>query len=356
MNLPRHHVAVDLGPRSYAVLVGAGLFDTVGHLVAGIKDEGEVIIVSDARVAGLYGERIRAALGAPPLVVLPAGESAKTVGTVEQIWEAALDHGIDRHAMLVALGGGVVGDLTGFAAATLLRGLRLVMLPTTLLAQVDSSVGGKTGFNRSQGKNLVGAFLQPSLVVCDVDTLATLDDRDYRAGLAEVVKYAMILDAALFDQLEARADALLDRDRESLIDVVERCVSLKARVVESDEREAGLRRILNFGHTLGHAVEKLGGFDTWLHGEAVAIGMVAATRFSSLEGRCDAAVVGRLCDLLERFGLPTAVPTGMDSDALAAAMAGDKKADGDAVMLVLCEAVGRVTQVRCAPAGLLTGR
>jgi len=244
--------------------------------------------------------------------------------------------------VLVALGGGVVGDLTAFAASTILRGVRFVMIPTTLLAQVDSSVGGKTGMDRPQGKNLVGTFWQPSIVVVDPATLATLPDRELRAGLAEVVKTGAILDAGLFARLERDADRLLARELGVLTEVVARCVRIKADVVEADEREEkGLRRILNFGHTVAHAIEQVTGYDRFLHGEAVAIGMGVAVRLSERRGLCAADDARRIERLLARLGLEHEVPAGLDHHALTRAIALDKKAEKGRVAYIVCEAIGR---------------
>jgi 3-dehydroquinate synthase len=270
-------VRVRLGPRSYDVCVAPGALADVGRLVAervtDVKRTGPIVLVTNAAVRALYGRTVTDSLtraGASSIVAVEIGdgEQFKTVATVEKIYDAALDGGVDRSSLVVALGGGVVGDVAGYAAATLLRGLRLVMVPTTLLAQVDSSVGGKTGVNRPQGKNLVGMFHQAALVIADPATFATLPEREYRAGLAEVVKYGVILDAALFDLLESRSAAVASRDPDLMTEVVARSVALKAGVVEKDETESGLRRILNFGHTIGHALEQATGYERYLHGEA----------------------------------------------------------------------------------------
>lgn len=342
-------VRVDLGERSYDCTVGDGVLGRVGPVVAGMGAT-RAFLVTNATVAPLYAKAVRdsiaaadARLGADLVTVeLPDGERFKTMASVEKIYDAALDAGVDRKAVVVALGGGVVGDLAAFAASTLLRGVRFVMLPTTLLSQVDSSVGGKTGMDRPQGKNLVGTFWQPSAVLIDPATLGTLPDRELRAGLAEVVKTAAILDADLFARLERDAGALLGRDRAVLAQVVARCVRLKADVVEKDERETtGLRRILNFGHTVAHAVEQVTGYDRYLHGEAVAVGMGVAARISERLGACPAADARRLEALLSRLGLAHEVPPGLDRDALARAVALDKKAERASVAYMVLEGIGR---------------
>lgn len=359
---PRRDVSVRLGKRTYSVHVGRGALAEVGSLVdhwaGGLGRVGTVVLVTNSTVAKLYGETVNDSLqraGATRLVSvqLPDGEQYKTLASLERIYDAALDGGVDRSSLIVALGGGVVGDLSGFAAATLLRGIRLVMIPTTLLAQVDSSVGGKTGVNRPQGKNLVGAFHQPSLVIADPDTLGSLPDREYRAGLAEVVKYGVILDRDLFDTLETHAVEVGARDAGILTDVVARCVELKAFVVERDETETSLRRILNFGHTVGHAIEQATAYERFLHGEAVAMGMIAAARISVRTGACSADVVARLERLLSAFGLPTEIPGDIDRKRLERAVALDKKAQRDTVAFIVCTAIGACREQALAPADIV---
>jgi len=358
----RRDVSVRLGKRTYAVRVGCGVLADIGALVdewsGGLRRIGTLVVVTNSTVAKLYGETVTASLmraGAARLVTveLPDGEQHKTLASVERIYDQALESGVDRSSLVVALGGGVVGDLSGFAAATLLRGIRLVMIPTTLLAQVDSSVGGKTGVNRPQGKNLVGAFHQPSLVVADPDTLRTLPDREYRAGLAEVVKYGVILDGELFDKLETHAWEVGARDADVMTDVIARCVELKAFVVERDENETGLRRILNFGHTVGHAIEQATGYERFLHGEAVAIGMMAAARISQRVGACSAEIVARLERLLSAFGLPTEIPGDVERGRIERAVALDKKAQRDAVAFIVCTAIGACREQALVPAAIV---
>ena len=342
-------IRVDLAERAYDCMVGAGCLAGVGRTIAALKPT-RVFLVTNTTVGPLYADAVRASvatadagLGASLVTIeIDDGERFKTMASVERIYDAALDAGIDRKAVMVALGGGVVGDLTAFAASTILRGVRFVMIPTTLLAQVDSSVGGKTGMDRRQGKNLVGTFWQPAAVVIDPATLGTLPVRELRAGLAEVVKTGVILDADLFARLERDAEALLALDPVVLTGVIARCVRIKADVVEQDEREEkGLRRILNFGHTVAHAVEQVTGYDRFLHGEAVAIGMGVAARLSERRGFCTSADARRIEALIARFGLAHEVPPGLDRDAVTRAVALDKKAERSKVAYIVCEAIGR---------------
>jgi 3-dehydroquinate synthase len=338
---------VGLAARAYPIRIGAGLVDTPETWRGAIRG-GHALIVSDDNVAPLYAQRLRDALEHAPgasvrhdALVLPAGEAHKNLDAVSQVLDALARLGATRDACVLALGGGVVGDIAGFAAACWMRGIDFVQFPTTLLAMVDSSVGGKTGVDHPAGKNLIGAFHQPRAVVADLDTLATLPGRELRAGLAEVVKTACIGDADFFDWLEVHADALLARDTEALTHAIARCCRFKAGVVERDEREAGERALLNFGHTFGHAIETETGYDTLLHGEAVAIGMVLAARLSARLGMTDDAGTERLVALLERLGLPASVPPGLAPDALLARMQLDKKNRAGALRLILWRGTGR---------------
>ena len=347
--LPPTTVRVDLSERSYDCIVGPGTLGIAGLTIAAMKPT-RVFVVTNTTVARLHCAPVRAAIAAADAALgagivtieLTDGERFKTMASVERIYDAALNAGIDRKAVLVAIGGGVVGDLAAFAASTILRGVRFVMIPTTLLAQVDSSVGGKTGMDRPQGKNLVGTFWQPSSVLIDPETLGTLPDRELKAGFAEVVKTGVILDSALFARLERDAAALLRRDPVVLTEVIARCVRIKADVVEQDEREEkGLRRILNFGHTVAHAVEQVTGYDRFLHGEAVAIGMGVAARLSVRRGLCDAKDARRIEALITKMGLSHEVPSGLDRAALARVIALDKKAERTKVAYIVCEGIGR---------------
>lgn len=337
---------VELGPAAHPVHVGAGVLDQLGRLAreSGIAP-GRAALVTDSNVARLYGERAIASLSAagfvPRTIEVAAGERSKSLATLARVYEALVDAELDRSSALFALGGGVVGDLAGFAAATYMRGIALVQIPTTVVAQVDSALGGKTAVNHPRAKNLIGAFYQPRLIVADVATLASLPEREFREGLAEVIKYGAIMDAAMVDALERGLEAILHREPAALEDVVERSLRHKAAVVESDEREGSLRKILNYGHTVGHALEASAGYGNFLHGEAVAIGMVAAGRLSQTFAGLAAADAGRLEHLLARAGLPTATPEGWrGSEEFARAMRLDKKRAGDAIEFVLLDRLG----------------
>lgn len=339
-------VDVPLGDRSYRILIGAGLLDRLGSECAGLKLGGRCVVVSDANVAPLHGARALQSLERagfePMLLVMPAGERAKSLRQVNAAYDRLAAHRLDRRSFVVALGGGVVGDLAGFLAATYLRGIPLVQVPTTLLAQVDSSVGGKVGVNLKAGKNLVGAFHQPRVVLCDLETLDTLPDRELRAGLAEVIKYGIIRDPDLFRRLERDLERLLRRETDSLAPVIARCCQIKAEVVGEDETESGVRAILNFGHTIGHALEAMSAYGRYLHGEAIAIGQVAAARLSS--GLCglSGTEADRIEALFRRAGLPVRVRLrGTGRQRLFEAMQLDKKAVGGEIRFVLVPAIGR---------------
>jgi 3-dehydroquinate synthase len=341
-------VTVDLGARSYPIVIGNEVLGTVGERLTALGHRGRCGLVTGERVNALYGDRVRESLRAAGLdlvvdVELPDGEEHKSLVSLTVIYDKVLEVGVDRKTPLVALGGGVVGDLTGFAAATLLRGLPVVQLPTTLLAQVDSAIGGKTGVNHASGKNLIGAFHQPRFVLADIATLRTLPPRELRAGLAEVVKYGVIGDPELFATIEARADDVLGLEPMLMTEVVAACCRHKALVVSRDEREEdGERAVLNFGHTVGHGVEMLTDYRRFLHGEAVAIGMVAAARISHRLGACGGDVVGRIEALLGRLGLPTEVPSELERGALGRAMRSDKKSSAGRIRFVAVEEIGRV--------------
>jgi 3-dehydroquinate synthase len=273
---------------------------------------------------------------------VPAGEQSKSLEYVGKIYSAALASGLDRKSLFVALGGGMIGDLTGFAAATFLRGVNFIQVPTTLLAMVDSSVGGKTGINLKEGKNLAGAFHQPLEVNADIDCLTTLNDREYRSGLAEVVKYGVIWDASLFHQIETQADAIIARNADVLSRIIARCCEIKAEVVAVDERDNGVRSILNFGHTMGHALETASGYGTLLHGEAVAVGMVFAASVSVAEKGFSKVNSDRLRNLLVKLGLPVTCNAALSWDTVRKAMNTDKKSQLGKPRFVLAEKLGAV--------------
>ena len=330
------------------VYIGQGLLATASiwsrHL------SGRVLVVTDQTVAGHYLARLKPVLQEirhRQRVILPEGEEHKSLVNWQRLIDELVALGAQRDATVVALGGGVIGDMAGFAAAAYMRGINVVQVPTTLLAQVDAAVGGKTGVNLAAGKNLVGAFHSPAAVIVDVDTLATLDERDYRAGLAEVVKYGAIRDAGFLSWLEQQANALSARLPDTLMEAVFRSVSNKAEVVMADEREAGERALLNFGHTFGHALETATGYQRYRHGEAVAIGMCLAARLSELLGMAPAGTADRLIALLGRLGLPTALPGDVPSDRLLALMRLDKKNAADQIRLVLLEDIGRAAVRPC---------
>ncbi|MCS7337529.1 MAG: 3-dehydroquinate synthase [Verrucomicrobiae bacterium] len=340
-------VKVPLGKRSYRILIGRGLLDQLGHECVKLGLGKRCAVISDQNVAPIYADTAQTSLRAagfePVLVVVPAGETAKSLRTVESCYNQLAAHRLERTSFIVALGGGVVGDLAGFVAATYLRGIQFVQVPTTLLAAVDSSVGGKVGVNLAAGKNLVGAFYQPRLVLCDIATFDTLDAREYRAGLAEVIKYGIIYDAGFFNRLERHMPKLLAREPQTLAGVVARCCQIKADVVAKDETEGGLRQILNFGHTVGHALEAISRYGKYLHGEAVAIGMVAAAHLSSAVLGLPATDFERIKRLIEAAGLPVGARLNpQQKQRLFDAMRLDKKVRGGQIRFVLARRIGKV--------------
>jgi len=355
---PSSTVSIDLNDRSYPIVIGRALLDDP-RTFAALPAASRVLIVSNTTVAPLYAQRLQAALqGQYPsihTVILPDGEEFKTWQTLNLVFDALLQHGCDRKTILFALGGGVVGDMTGFAAASYMRGVPFVQVPTTLLAQVDSSVGGKTGINHPLGKNMIGAFYQPLKVVCDLDALQTLPSRELSAGLAEVIKYGPIADLAFLSWIEANIEALMARDPTALAHAVKRSCEIKAWVVAQDEREAGLRAILNFGHTFGHAIEAGLGYGQWLHGEAVGCGMVMAAHLSQRLGLVDAALVVRLTALIQKAGLPINGPqlsAGDNAGRYLELMRVDKKAEGGEIRFVVIDGPARAA-VRSAPDALV---
>jgi 3-dehydroquinate synthase len=336
-----HTINVDLANNAYPVYLGRNLLSD-GNLWRRHLGDGSILVVSNETVAPLYLEKLTSGLEgrAATVHILPDGEQHKTVETWYGIIDALVGMQARRDACVIALGGGVVGDISGFAAACYMRGIRFLQAPTTLLAQVDASVGGKTGVNHVRGKNLVGAFHQPEAVIIDSATLDTLDSREFNAGLAEVVKYGAIRDTGFFDWLESQAGALIARDADALDHVIRRSVENKAEVVAADEKEAGVRALLNFGHTFGHAIEAETGYERFLHGEAVAIGMVIAARLSAARGLCRSGSAERIATLLGRFGLPVRVPGDLSVGGLASALELDKKALASGIRLVLLRAIG----------------
>jgi len=332
---------VSLGERSYPIHIGPGLLARTDLLAPAIAGR-QVVIVTNQTIAPLYLDRVRATLSGYhcEAVILPDGEQYKTMDTLMHVFDALLRGRFERRATLVALGGGVIGDITGFAAACYQRGVPFVQIPTTLLAQVDSSVGGKTGINHPLGKNMIGAFHQPRCVIVDTDTLSTLPDRELRAGVAEVIKYGLIRDPEFFAWLEAHLDEVLARRPQALAHVIERSCRNKAEVVAADERERGVRAILNFGHTFGHAIEAGLGFGEWLHGEAVGAGMCVAADLSMRLGWLKPAECVRAAAVIERAGLPTRLPRRLTTERLLDLMAVDKKVQAGRLRLILLEGIG----------------
>ena len=351
-------VPIALADRSYEIHIGTGLLGA-GAIFDSLPAATTAVIVSNTTVAPLYAQQLQTSLSSKykqvHLVVLPDGEAFKNWETLNLVFDALLAHASDRKTILFALGGGVVGDMTGFAAASYMRGVPFVQVPTTLLAQVDSSVGGKTGINHPMGKNMIGAFYQPLLVVCDLDVLQTLPDQELSAGLAEVIKYGPIADLQFLDWIEANMDALLNRDVKALAHAIQRSCEIKAWVVGQDERESGLRAILNFGHTFGHAIEAGLGYGKWLHGEAVGCGMVMAAELSCRLGLVDAALVRRLTDLIRKAGLPVVGPQ-LDARDNAGRylelMRVDKKTENGEIRFVVIDGPSRAS-MRSAPDALV---
>ncbi len=355
---PSSVVRIDLAERSYDIVIGTGLIHQASSY-AGLPAARQAWVVTNTTVGPLYAAGVQAALRAHyaqvDVLELPDGEASKNADTLNLIFDALLQQAADRKTVLFALGGGVVGDMTGFAAACFMRGVPFVQLPTTLLAQVDSSVGGKTAINHPLGKNMIGAFYQPQRVLCDLDTLRTLPPRELAAGLAEVIKYGPIADMAFLDWIEAHMPNLVARDPLALAYAVQRSCEIKAHVVGQDERESGLRAILNFGHTFGHAIEAGMGYGQWLHGEAVGCGLVMAAELSLRLGLIDAAFAQRIRRMVAAAGLPTVGPTlpGADNaERYMALMRVDKKAEGGEIRFVVIDAPGRAA-VRPAPDALV---
>jgi len=351
-------VKVPLGNRSYDIQIGPKLLPSLGAGCAKLGLGRRCAIISDSHVAPLYAKAAQRSLtkaGFDSFVItVPAGETAKSLKSVQSCYDQLAAHRLERSSFIVALGGGVVGDLAGFVAATYLRGIAFVQVPTTLLAHVDSSVGGKVGVNLKAGKNLVGAFHQPRLVLCDLDTLKTLPPREYRAGLAEIIKYGIIYDAALFARLERDMPRLLKKEPKILADVVARCCEIKADVVGQDETETGLRAILNYGHTIGHAIEAISGYGKYLHGEAISIGQVAASKLSNRLLGFSENEVDRVTNLFRASGLPTKIKFNRAQiTRLCAAMKLDKKVSAGEIKFVLAREIGKVEFGQKVPMSLV---
>ena len=340
-------VNVSLGERSYSILIGEAVLSNLGAECQKLELGQRCAIISDRNVAPYYGKAALGSLTAagfePTLITVTAGETAKSLKTAQACYDQLAKQRLERRSFIVALGGGVVGDVAGFVAATYLRGIAFVQVPTTLLAQVDSSVGGKVGVNLKAGKNLVGAFHQPRAVLCDLATLKTLPEREYRAGLAEVIKYGIISSAVLFQTLEREMPKLLRRDAAALAEVVARSCEIKAQVVAKDETERGLRAILNFGHTVGHAIEAISGYGKFLHGEAISIGQVAAAKLSANLSGLSQSEVDRIENLFAAAGLPTNIRlSAAQRERLLTAMQLDKKVSGGKIKFVLAKRIGKV--------------
>jgi len=350
-------VQVNLGPRSYPIHIGSGLLNGLGNYLKAFNYGKKILLISNPAVFGLYGNLVKESLSGAGFEFVAAeigdGEEHKTLATAEKLFDLAFSGELDRRCPVVALGGGVVGDVAGFVAATYLRGVPFIQVPTTLLAQVDSSVGGKVAVNHPRGKNIIGAFYQPGLVLADTDTLGTLPVREIRSGLAEVIKYGVIWDADFFTWLEENIEKLLAGDHEALTVAVWESCRIKARVVEEDETEQGLRAILNFGHTVGHAVEALTEYKLYTHGEAVGIGMAAAARLAESLGMFKPADRERVVNLIRRAALPVDIPEGLSTDDMLASFYHDKKVTGGRLTFVLPEGIGRVSVRKDIEEGVL---
>ena len=332
---------VDLGDRSYPIYIGQNLLDQADILKKHIPGN-SALIVSNETIAPLYLKKVEALLSGirHESVILPDGEQYKNLDVLNTIFDALLTHRMDRNTTIIALGGGVVGDMAGFAAASYQRGVHLIQIPTTLLSQVDSSVGGKTGVNHPLGKNMIGAFYQPRAVIADTNTLNTLDDRQLSSGLAEVIKYGLIKDANFFDWIDQNMDALLQRDPKALAYAIEVSCQTKAGVVAADEKESGQRALLNLGHTFGHAIETGMGYGEWLHGEAVGVGMCMAAKMSALLGWLSSEQVEQTISIMKRAKLPTTAPESMDEKQFLDLMSVDKKVLDGVLRLILLKDIG----------------
>ncbi len=350
-------VQVDLDERSYTIAIESGILDHLDHLPLW-SALNHAVVISDRKVASFYLEKITTQLRTSGIrldsIVVPEGEVSKSVNQLEFIWNQLLDLKADRKSTVVALGGGVVGDLAGFAAASFARGIDFVQIPTSLLAQVDSSVGGKTGINLPDSKNMVGAFWQPKTVIIDPDVLSTLDVANYRAGLAEVIKYGVIMDESFFTFLQANAEKINRRDSDVMTSVIAKCCQLKAQVVQEDELETtGRRAILNYGHTFGHAIENVFGYGHYLHGEAIAIGMHCAAKLACRLGKVDSSFVETQQKLIKAFNLPIEIDDHSQKPSLVKAMHRDKKVMSGVLKLILPTRIGHVEHCEAPPDDVL---
>ncbi len=339
-------IRVELAERSYNIFIGSNTLEGIGDKLKLFELGPKIAIVSNPTVFQLYGERVLESVKKAGFdlltVIIPDGEEYKNLLWVQHIYDELLRHKLDRLSALIALGGGVIGDITGFAASTYMRGISYIQIPTTLLAQVDSSVGGKTGVNHKLGKNMIGTFWQPRLVWIDAETLKTLPKRELLAGIAEVIKYGVIQDKELFDFLEVNRDKILNLDKDALTHIIKRSCEIKAEVVSKDEREAGLRAILNYGHTVGHAIETVTEYKKYLHGEAVAIGMCIEARLSQMLNFIDRDQVFRIRGLIDFYGLPSQVPADLDLNSMFSSIQLDKKAVAGELKFILPEKIGSV--------------
>jgi 3-dehydroquinate synthase len=339
-------IRVALDERSYDIFIGEGNLKEIGGKLSEFGFSDKIALISNPTVYELYGETVSKALRDSGYdlaeVLIPDGEEYKSLDSAEEIYTSLLKAKLDRKSALIALGGGVIGDITGFAASTYMRGIDFIQIPTTLLAQVDSSVGGKTGVNHPLGKNMIGSFWQPRLVWIDTLTLNTLPRREFLSGLGEVIKYGVIWDRELFSYLDANRNKILELDAKALMHIIRRSCEIKAEIVSKDERESGLRAILNYGHTIGHAVETLTGYKKYLHGEAVAIGMCLEAELSSQLGFTGSNEPAMLKNLIDSFGLPSEMPSGIQTGELLLSMQIDKKTVGGKMHFVLPEKIGRV--------------
>ncbi len=339
-------VRVELGERSYDIVIDAGILSGIGERMKEFRFSPKTAIVSNPTVFKLYGDAVMNSIKNAGFecfsVIIPDGEEYKNYNQTYQILTELLKNKLDRNSCVIALGGGVIGDITGFAASIYMRGIHFIQVPTTLLSQVDSSVGGKTGVNHELGKNMIGTFYQPKLVWIDIDTLKTLPQRELLCGIAEIIKYGVIWDEELFEFLEKNRDPILTLDAERLMHIIKRSCGIKAEVVSKDERESGLRAILNYGHTVGHAVETETGYSKFLHGEAVAIGMHIEARLSEIMGLIDKKQVSEIKALIDSYGLPSELPPGLNADNLIPHMRLDKKTEAGEMKFILPEKIGKV--------------